>query len=95
MWPSLADWPDFGKVDSVKTLVAPHLAVVRLEPMIEIIGRNEKCVQNALKQRNSTCFQQVLCISGAFQRLATIQPRFSAVLPKRLTGATNRYKLVL
>jgi hypothetical protein len=30
-------------------LVAPHLTVDRLEPMIEIIGWNEKCVQNALK----------------------------------------------
>jgi len=30
-------------------VVAPHLTVDRLEPMIEIIGWNEKCVQNALK----------------------------------------------
>jgi hypothetical protein len=36
--------------------VAPHLTVVHLEPMIEIIGWNEKCVQNALKLCSSTCF---------------------------------------
>jgi hypothetical protein len=34
--------------------------------MIEIIGWNEKCVQNALKLRSSTCFNRFCVPAGRF-----------------------------
>jgi hypothetical protein len=55
--------------------------------MIEIIDWDGKCVQNALKPRDLTCFtdpavstgQQVLCVSVAFQRsLVSIHLQVSA-----------------